>query len=277
MTMSVASMTMAEFRVGEVLSRSMAILARNIVPFGLLALLFTTPTFLVTALVDPQAGIMDPKTMQALEYGNEVALQKVLWMLAAMVGLIVVGLVLSMMATAAMVYGTFQDLRGRPATIGTSLRHGLSVVLPVLGVALLSVLLMMLGALALLIPMFIVLIMFWVAIPTAVVERPGVIASLKRSAALTKGYRWRVFGIYMVILIAMMMASGIAQAPFMAGMVNAGPGALTSGPFIAANILGLLVNAFFTALGAVASAVAYHDLRAVKEGFDIDQFAAIFD
>jgi uncharacterized membrane protein len=176
-----------------------------------------------------------------------------------------------------MVYGTFQDLRGRPATIGTSLRHGLGVVLPVLGVALLYVLLMMLGALALFIPMFIVLVMFWVAIPTAVVERPGVIASLKRSAALTKGYRWRVLGIYMVILIVMMMASGIAQAPFMPSIMNAGADVMTSSSFIIANVLGLLVNAFFTALGAVASAVAYHDLRAVKEGFDIDQFASVFD
>ena len=114
-TMSVASMTMTEFRVGEVLSRSMAILARNIVPFGLLALLFTTPTFLVTAMVDPQAGMLDPKTLQALEYGNEAAIQKIWMMGAAMIGLLLLGVVLGLMATAAMVYGTFQDLRGAPA------------------------------------------------------------------------------------------------------------------------------------------------------------------
>ena len=275
--MSVASMTMNEFRVGEVLSRSIAILARNIVPFGLLALLFTAPTFLVTAMVDPQAGMMDPKTMQALEYGDEAAIEKVMLMLGAMIGMVLLGFVLSMLATAAMVYGTFQDLRGNPAKIGTSLRHGLRTVLPVIGVALLYVLLMMLGAVALIIPMFMILVMFWVAVPAAVVERPGVVASLKRSAALTKGYRWRIFGIYAVILFIMMMASGIVQAPFMASMIDAGPDVMTSGAFIVSNSLGLLVNAFFTALGAVASAVAYHDLRAVKEGFDIDQFAAVFD
>lgn len=255
----------------------MAILARNIVPFGLLALLFTTPTFLVTALADPQAGFMDPKTMQALQYGNEAAIQKVWMMVAAMFGLLLLGLVLGMMATATVVYGTFQDLRGTPATFGSSLRHGLATVLPVIGVALLSVLLMMLSGFLFIIPMFIVMVMFYVAIPAAVVERPGVIASLKRSAALTKGHRWRIFGIYVVIMLVMMMASGIVQAPFMASMMNAGPDLMTSGAFITSNVLGLLVNAFFTALGAVASAVAYHDLRAVKEGFDIDQYAAVFD
>lgn len=270
-------MTMAEFRVGEVLSRSMAILARNIVPFCLLALLFTAPTFLVTAMVDPQAGMLDPKTMQALELGNEAAIRKMIWMIAAMVGLLLLGIVLSLMATAAMVYGTFQDLRGAPAGIGACLSHGLRTMFPVLGVALLVVLSMMVSAFLLVIPMFIVMVMFWVAIPAAVVERPGVIASLKRSAALTKGYRWRIFGIYVVVTLVMMMASGIVQAPFMASLVNAGPDVMTSGAFIMSNILGLLVNAFFTALSAVASAVAYHDLRAVKEGFDIDQFAAVFD
>ena len=275
--MSVASMTMSEFRVGEVLSRSMAILARNIVPFGLLAVLFTAPTVLATVMVDPQAGMMDPKTMQALEYGDEAAIARVFTMFAAMIGLLLMGLVLSMLATAAMVYGTFQDLRGAPAAIGASLRQGLRIVFPVLGVALLTVLMMMLGAFALLIPMFIIMTLFWVAIPAAVVERPGVIASLKRSAELTKGNRWRVFGIYAVITLLSLVASSTVQMPFMAGMVNAGSDVLMSGGFLAAQILGLLVTAFFTALSAVASAVAYHDLRAVKEGFDIDQFAAVFD
>lgn len=275
--MSVASMTMGQFRVGEVLSRSMAILARNIVPFGLLAVLFTAPTFVATVMLDPQAGIMDPKTMQALEYGDKAAIERVLTMFAVMIGLMLLGLVLSMLATAAMVYGTFQDLRGAPAGIGASLRHGLRTALPVLGVALLSVLLMMLGAVALLIPMFIVLTMFWVAIPAAVVERPGVIASLKRSAELTKGNRWRVFGIYVVITLISLIATSTVQTPFLAAMGTAGPEYMMSGGFLAAQVLGLLVSAFFTALTAVASAVAYHDLRAVNEGFDIDQYAAVFD
>ena len=275
--MSVASMTINQFRVGEVLSRSMAILARNIVPFGLMALLFTTPTFVVTAMVDPQTGLLDPKTMQALEYGSEAALHRLLWMVAAMIGLLLLGVVLSMLATASMVYGTFQDLRGTPAGVGAILRHGLRTMVPVLGVALLYVLAMMLGLVALVIPMFIVMVMYWVAIPAAVVERPGVVASLKRSAALTKGHRWRIFGIYSVITLVMMMASGMVQAPFAASAIGAGPAAMGSGALIVSNMLGLVVNAFFTALSAVASAVAYHDLRAVKEGFDIDQFAAVFD
>lgn len=294
--MAVASMTLAEFRVGGVLGRSMAILARNFGPFGLLALMFTAPAVLATALIDAEGVLIDPKAIQALQYGNAAAIQQILSTVAVMVGLILFGFVLSMMATAAMVYGTFQDLRGRPATFGTSLRNGLGVVFPVLGVSLLYALLLslcgipfvigssignvfmvVLGAIAMVVLMFRAMATFWVAVPAAVVERPGVVASLKRSASLTKGHRWRVFGIVVVITVAMLVASGIVQAPFAAGIVNAGPDMLTSGPFIAANILGLLVNAFFTALSAVATAVAYHDLRAVKEGFDIDQFASVFD
>ncbi len=275
--MSVASMALTDFRVGHVLSRSMAILARNIVPFGLLAILFTAPSFVLSVMFDPQAGLTDPKTMQALEYGNEAAIQEVVLMGVAIIALTILGIILSTIVTATMVYGTFQDLRGTPASIGISLRKGAGAILPVIGVALLGTLLTMLGALALIIPGFMIAAALWVAIPTAVVERPGVIASLKRSADLTRGYRWKIFGIFVVIWLVSAVAVGMVQTPLAVSVATAGPQGIGSGLFLVYNGLVLLVSAFFTALAAVASAVAYHDLRAVKEGFDIDRFASVFD
>ena len=275
--MSVASVTIADFRVGHVLSRSMAILARNIVPFGLLAVLFTAPSFIPSVMFDPQTGLTDPKTMQALQYGNEAAIQEIVMLIVISIGLAILGLILSTVVTATMVYGTFQDLRGTPASIGISLRRGVGAILPVIGVALLGTLLMMLGALALIIPAFMIAAALWVAIPTAVVERPGVIASLKRSAELTRGYRWKIFGIFVVIWLISAVAIGMVQTPLAISLATAGPQGIGSGMFIVYHGIVLLVSAFFTALGAVSSAVAYHDLRAVKEGFDIDHFASVFD
>jgi len=37
------------------------------------------------------------------------------------------------------------------------------------------------------------------------------------------------------------------------------------------------VSAFLAPLSASTSAVAYHDLRRVKEGVDIEQLASVFD
>ena len=41
--------------------------------------------------------------------------------------------------------------------------------------------------------------------------------------------------------------------------------------------LDLLVQAFFSALFAVASAVAYHDLRIAKDGVSAEEIAGVFD
>ena len=275
--MSVATMHLTEFRVGHVLSRSMATLARNIVPFGLLALLFTAPSFILTVIFDPQGELTDPKTMRAIELGHSTAYGEIAVLIAAVIGLTILGIILSTVVTATMVYGTFQDLRGTPASIGISLRKGVGAILPVIGVALLATLLATLGLLLLIFPALMIMAALWVAIPTAVVERPGVIASLKRSADLTRGYRWKIFGIFVVIWLVSGVAVGMVQTPFAVTIATAGPNGLSSGTFILYNGIILIVSAFFTALGAVASAVAYHDLRAVKEGFDIDRFASVFD
>jgi len=59
----------------------------------------------------------------------------------------------------------------------------------VIGVALLEMLAIVGGFLLLVVPGIIVSLMLMVAVPVAIIERPGVMASLKRSAALTKGIK----------------------------------------------------------------------------------------
>ena len=58
-------------------------------------------------------------------------------------------------------------------------------------------------------------IIFWVVIPVAVIERPGPVASLKRSVALTEGHRWKILGIFLLVIaisIARMMSRAHAGA-----------------------------------------------------------------
>ena len=93
----------------------------------------------------------------------------------------------------------FQQMRGRHATFGDCLGVGLGVLLPILGVALLQGLAIGFGFLACFIPGVILAVMFFVAIPAAVEERPGVVKSLERSAKLTEGFRWHVFGVLLVL------------------------------------------------------------------------------
>src|SRR5262249_11459126 len=110
------------------------------------------------------------------------------------------------------------------------------------------------------------LLMLWVAIPVAVVERPGMFRSLSRSRELTRGFRWRLLGVLLVIFVASTAASWLVELilnPVFEPVIK--------------SIVTLVVQTAFTALWAVASAVSYYMLRTSKEGVEIEQIAAVFD
>jgi hypothetical protein len=171
-------------------------------------------------------------------------------------------IVLPYVVTGALIYGVLKQLRGEPADMGDCLRVGFGRLLPILGVGFLAGILSALGAILLIVPGVILACMYWVAVPVAVVERPGVIASLKRSAQLTQGEKWSVFAILLVLIVL----QNVAQAIFNAALGDSTAGALLS----------LIPTIVFGMLGAVCAAVGYHDLRVAKEGVGIDQLVSVF-
>ena len=237
-----------DFRVGDVLSRGFAILLSNIVPFGAICLILSLPSYLYALFGDEAAQ------MQSMEFD------------VGFFAIIVASMLLAFVATGALVYGTLQEMRGHHAGVGECISRGLSLMFPVLGVAIVGGIGVMLGAIALIVPGIILGVMWWVAVPAAVVEREGVFAALGRSAELTKGYRWRVFGLIVLILIIQLLIAMVL------GLVIGVIGSLGISLFVQ-----WLVDAFVTALYAVVTAVGYHDLRVAKEGFDVNQVAAVFD
>ena len=245
-------MTVAEgptFRVGAVINRGFKIAFRNIASFGVLALVFTSPLLLF------QLAATQMTSEEDVIIGGIVAF--------------FLQITLAYLLSATVVYGTVQELRGRHATIGDSISRGLSALFPVLGVAFLVTLVTIIGSF-LIVPGIIAAVMLWVALPAAVIERPGVVASLKRSAELTKGYRWHVFGL-ILILVLIEIVIGI-PAVFVAGL-----SAMLGDPGILAAALDYIATAIIALIGTVITAVSYYDLRAAKEGIDIDQIAAVFD
>jgi hypothetical protein len=252
------SITANAFSVGNTIGTAFSVLFRNIVPFGILCLLVTAPSFLFWML--PGMGVSENYgvTDGGLSYSwNAVGGGVFAYLLQAVLG---------QLGTAALTYGTFQDLRGQRASLDECVRRGVWLILPVLGVAILATLAMFAGMLLLVIPGLIVATMLWVAIPVAVVERPGIVASLNRSAVLTKGHRWRILGI-LVLLGVISWALG-----WFVGIVLP-----LSGTYTLAAFGNWVVQAFTTALGAVIAAVSYHALRVSKEGGDINDIAAVFD
>jgi hypothetical protein len=104
------------------------------------------------------------------------------------------------------------------------------------------------------------------AIPACVLEGTGPYEAVSRSAFLTQGRRWKVFGIALVIEIvsviaAMALTAGLA---FIIGDTGAVVGSYT------------LDVAVFSFQG-VGVAVLYHDLRVAKEDVDVERIAAVFE
>jgi hypothetical protein len=104
-----------------------------------------------------------------------------------------------------------------------------------------------------------------------------------RSRVLTKGRRWKIFGLILVMLIPALIVAGVITAV----MAKLGIGVnLRIGVFfdlnrtpntVAGEVVSLIWTAIWTAFYAILVAVAYHDLRVAKEGVDTEQIAAVFE
>lgn len=159
------------------------------------------------------------------------------------------------------------DLSGRRPEVGQSLLQALKLLLPMIGIALLSSILIGLGLVLLVVPGIIAYIMLIVAVPVLVEERGGVAHALQRSRELTKGSRWRIFLLILVFLLAWLIVYAVAAFAISAlGLEIRWMLALVEG--VSAALIGLLMSAMLASL--------YLELRTVKEGATTDGLALIF-
>jgi len=220
-----------------------------------------------------------------------VTFDSAFWMMAIGGGL--VGLVVRTLAQALVYDAAFQDMRGRPASFRESMHRVLTRLAPIISLAVgLGVmivapwaglwialyvarssgmigfstqhfLILGLGALLLIVNMAFVWVLAVVSIPVCLIENLGPIASFWRSAALTKGYRWRIFAVFSLV-------AGIGWAIGWALSALLTEGAtMAAGPRMTA-LLAFLLDAISLGFLAVVTIVIYRDLRVAKEGIDAD-------
>ena len=183
--------------------------------------------------------------------------------------------VLSAIVSGILICGVVEQLRGKRATLRGSLRVVISSFWRIVGTSLGAGFMTILFFLLLIVPGIMKACSYFVAVPAAVVEGTGVSDSLARSSQLTEGYRWHIFGFYLLMMVVG-MALGALLAPVLLGpratlALFRLPGTI--------RVLAMVVvpNAILGSLSAVFSGVAYYQLRVVKEGIDIEQLAEVFD
>jgi hypothetical protein len=247
------------FRVGTVAGTGCAVWGRNLVPFLLITALFYAPPWIWAVTV-----VHGEHTLETFHSAQK-----------AYVTATYLTIPLNVFVAATLTYGVVMELNGQRATIGACIATGLTRFLPALGVGVSTWLCVGLASLALLIPGLLVLCMLYVATPVSVVERPSMAVALSRSADLTKGRRWRVLGLILVVTAVNMMSMQVVRIL----AISADAKTLED---VFDNLSRLIYISFVHqvitgSLSAVMTSVAYYYLRAEKEGTSTAELAAIFE
>jgi hypothetical protein len=244
-----------QFSIGRVMGDSIGVYARNFASFSFLALLIGL-IYLLVAMYNLSEVPLDATGIPDVSGigGN---------MLARML--------VNVLTQAAIIYGTFQDLRGNKAGLADCITRGLASIIPVIVGSIILLIGVSIASLLLIIPGIIVALMWWVYVPVIVVERKGIFESFGRSQQLTSGRRWSIFGLVIIIVILTGVVGAIVNLVAMAAVSG------SSDPTFFFTIAEYVVNSIITAFGGVLVAVGYYYLRVEKEGVDVNDIASVFD
>lgn len=188
------------------------------------------------------------------------------FLILAVVGIL--GFAVSTLAQGALIQVAAAHREGRRAGLGEALEVGLRSILPMMGRNILAGVAIGLAAVALLVPAALLYVVWAVSAPALVLERLGVTDSLERSRALTRGARWQVFAVQLLLLV---MQWGLALAQN--ATVATGTGTTDT---VLAIAVSAAVTTFVTAFSPIAHAMLYFELRDAKEGPPTDRLAEIF-
>ena len=253
--------------VGRVFQRAFSAIRLNpVVILGLALIVGALPNLIMTYLF-VQMGLVT--STEAVRIGA-ISPTRIIWV-SLLSGLII-------MVIAALVQGSLTRAvvtanEGRRASFGESLGTGLEVILPLIGLSILFSIGIMFGFVLLIVPGVILMLMWSVAVPSLVVERQGVFKALGRSADLTKGARWKILGLFLVLAVIYWLLSivlGLVGVK-MYGAANAA-GGLTVGNLLGSAVLGLVFNVLW---GTIQPSL-YLELRQAKEGSSAEALAEVF-
>lgn len=170
----------------------------------------------------------------------------------------------SVLAGAAVVRAVAGAYVGDVPDIGPTISFALSHVAALLITALVWIVGLAIGFLALIIPGVIAGVGWAVWTGAVLIDGESPTGALRRSWRLTSGRKWRVFGVLLAIALLGMLISAIASS--IANGLGQEPLAAPNFNTTAINIVSTVLT---SGIYATATAVMYFELRARKEGADV--------
>jgi hypothetical protein len=246
------------FSLGKVLGTGFRVWGTNIVPFLVITSVVYIP-LLIWGVTSVSGGV----TLESFH--------KVDTFSRASTGIIAL---LNIIVSAALTYGVVMELQGQRASIGRCIGTGLSRFFPVLGVGILTVLCVIGGFIALIIPGIIILCMLYVATPASVIERPGLVGALKRSRVLTENHRLEIFGLLLVLGLIGFGVQKLVENTMLPSPEHLDEFLKAIPSYLYVDMARQIV---MTSLDAVMCACAYYYLRQEKEGTSAAELAKVFE
>ncbi|MFF3401055.1 hypothetical protein ACFYW6_21335 [Streptomyces sp. NPDC002659] len=224
--------------------------------------------------------------------------------LLAMGPALIITMIVTLFTTALLTIVISRSVLGRPVTLSEAWQEarprlpqllGLTLLLPLMGAAIMTVAILpglLLGggggiALAVFAGLGACGVVLWLMIrfalasPALMLERQGVIASLRRSAKLVQGAWWRTFGIVVLTLLLTLLVSMIIAVPFTViafAVDGSGFGDLFAGnspdfgwPFLIITGIGSVIASSITyPISAGVTVLLYVDQRIRREALDLE-------
>lgn len=251
--------------IGRVFQRAFSAISLNpAVILGLAFVIGALPSLTMTYLFF-RLGLSNPATIQSASISRWGIFSGIFFSSILM-------FVISALVQGALTRATVLANEGQRASFGESLAAAVRVLLPLIGLSILWALGVALGFMLLIVPGIILLMMWAVAVPALVVERHGIFAAFGRSAALTKGAKWKIFGLFLVLLVVYWILSLIVGLIGLGTYQPANPAGYTIANLIGSMVIGTIFNMLW---GTIQPSL-YVELRQWKEGDSADNLAQVF-
>lgn len=180
----------------------------------------------------------------------------------------VLAIAFSILAQGALVRVTVAHSDGEAVAFGDAAVAGLRKIVPLFVLVFLMAIAIGFAAILLIVPGMILYVMWSVAAPVLVAENTGIFRALGRSAELTKGARWSIFGLQVILLLvlyAIIAVAGIVAIFALGGIQNLAA-AQASGTALVPTLLSAAFNTVSITVAAAIQTALYVELRDWKDG-----------
>jgi hypothetical protein len=258
--------------VGDILDRGIRLLTSRLVTFYVINLIVLFPLLIAQLMMPEFGGAMPTNEQGQPVLGPEQARQAV-----AFLFLVILGLFLQPIGSAAILHVISQEFVDRRVGIGQAFRFAFQRFGSLLWASLLKGLVFMAGMLMCCVPFILFQVWYVFVSQVVVMEDYRGADALSRSKDLTSGFRWRIFGVMtllFVVSVIFSLAAGVLQAflPVTSAVrTEAQTIMVTNYPNYVVNVVVTqIVNILVRTYEAVCWTLFYFDIRIRKEGLDLE-------